>query len=68
MAYRHITNLVLVRRYAPMVGGIGDGKRVTVAYRAFNLEEAIIRARFERARGGLVWIERRGHAAFWTRR
>jgi len=67
MAYRHVTNLMLVRRYGPMAGGIGTGRRVVVAYRAFTLEEALIRARFERRGGALVWIERRGHAAFWTK-
>ena len=67
MTYRHVMNTVLVRRYGPTTAGIGDSRRVVTAYRAFSLAEALVRAGFERKRGALVWIERRGQAAFWTK-
>jgi hypothetical protein len=61
----------LVKRFAPMMGRPDSKRRVTVAYQAYTVADAVKEAAYERRRHQLqsrlgpasFWIERRGQKA-----
>jgi hypothetical protein len=61
----------LVKRFAPMIGRPESKRRITVAYQAYRLADAIEWARGEQehaercswVRRPALWIERRGQSA-----